>query len=73
MKTTEALRLARDLKFGPLPKPDNPLPSLDEAIKLIREARRRCGFNWLTGEAAEQALQKEKRRPTHKGEDHETE
>ena len=40
MKTTKALRLARDLKFGPLPIPGDPLPSMDEAIELIRETRK---------------------------------
>lgn len=73
MNTTEALNLARNLKFGPLPAPNDPLPSLDEAIELIREERRTCGFNWLTGEAAEQALQEEKRKTAHGGTDHGTE
>lgn len=70
---TEALNLARNLKFGPLPNPDAPLPSLDEAIELIREERRTCGFNWLTGEAAEQAIHEEKRKTVHGGTDHEDE
>ena len=73
MNITEALNLARNLKFGPLPSHDAPLPSLDEAIELIREERRTCGFNWLTGEAAEHALQQEKRKTTHGGTHHEAE
>ena len=56
MTVKEALRLARNLKYGPLPRPGDPVPTVDEAIALIRQERRECGFNWLTGEAAEQAL-----------------
>ena len=67
MNTTEALSLARNLKYGPLPKTDDPLPSLDEAIDLIQRERRECGFNWLTGEAAEQALQTEKQQNHRRG------
>ena len=52
MTVEKALNLARDLMYGPLPKPNDPTPSVDEAIEIIREERRTCGFNWLTGEAA---------------------
>ena len=61
MTVDDALILARNLKFGPLPRPTDPYPSLDEAIELIREERRGCGFNWLTGEAAEGVLREAKR------------
>ena len=56
MTVEKALDLARDLMYGPLPKPDDPTPTVDEAIEVIREARRTCGFNWLTGGAAENVL-----------------
>jgi hypothetical protein len=56
MTVERALNLARDLKYGPLPKPNDPTPSVDEAIEIIREERRTCGFNWITGEAAEKVL-----------------
>ena len=51
-----ALELARTLKYGPLPGPEDPVPSHEEAIGLIRTERRTCGFNWLTGEGAEAVL-----------------
>jgi len=51
-----ALNLARSLKYGPLPKPEDPVLEPEEALDLIREERRTCGFNWLTGEAAEEAI-----------------
>lgn len=56
MTVNEALPIARSLTFGPLPKAEDPMPSMEEAIALIHEERRTCGFNWLTGEAAEQVL-----------------
>jgi len=66
MNTNEALSLARNLKYGPLPKPDDPLPTVEEALQLIQQERRDCGFNWLTGEAAEQALRAALKRSTDK-------
>ena len=66
MNITDALNLARNLKYGPLPKPDDPLPTVEEAIQLIQRERRDCGFNWLTGEAAEQALRAAHKRRTDK-------
>ena len=51
-----ALTIARTLKYGPLPKPEDPFPGLMEALELIREERRTCGFNWLTGAAAEEVI-----------------
>ena len=66
MKTNEALNLARNLKYGPLPKPDDPLPTVEEALQLIQQERRDCGFNWLTGEAAVQALRAALKRSTDK-------
>ena len=56
MTVNDALEIARNLKYGSLPRRDDPMPCVAEAIKLIREERQTCGFNWLTGEAAEQAL-----------------
>ena len=63
-----ALKLARSLKYGPLPHTEDPFPELEEALELIREERRTCDFNWLTGAAAEEVvvahLQQDKRRTT---------
>ena len=56
MTVETALSLARDIKYGPLPKPNDPTPSVDDAIGIIRVERRTCGFNWITGEAAEKVL-----------------
>ena len=56
MTVNEARGIARNLKYGPLPKPNDPAPSVAESIRLIHEERQTCGFNWLTGEAAEQVL-----------------
>ena len=56
MAVDEALSLARNLEYGPLPKPEDPVPGVDEAIDLIHQERLECGFNWLTGEAAEAVL-----------------
>lgn len=54
--TEDALEIARNLKYGPLPKADDPTPSLEEAIELINKERKTCGFNWITGRAAEEVL-----------------
>lgn len=51
-----ALNLARSLKYGPLPKPEDPFPEPEEALELIRQERRTCGFTWLTGDAAEEVI-----------------
>jgi len=42
--TESALNIARNLKYGPIPKPEDPVPSIDEAIEIIEEERRTCGF-----------------------------
>jgi len=52
----EAMGLARDLKHGPLPARTDPMPSPEEAIELIEGRRRTCGFNWITGEVAENVI-----------------
>jgi len=62
MTVEKALDLARDLMYGPLPKPDDPTPSISEAIGIIHERRGTCGFNWLTGEAAENVLRAHRKR-----------
>ncbi len=54
----QALALARNLKYGPLPKPEDPTPSLKEALSIIEEERRTCGFNWITGETAAAVIRK---------------
>jgi len=48
-----ALELARALKHGPLPAPTDPTPRPQEAVEIISQERRTCGFNWITGEVAE--------------------
>ena len=54
--TESALRIARQIKYGPLPKPEDPLPGVDEAIELIHQERGACGFNWITGAVSEEVL-----------------
>jgi hypothetical protein len=56
MTVEKALSLARDLMYGPLPKTDDPTPTVEDAIEIIHEARRTCGHTWLTGELAENIL-----------------
>ena len=56
MTVEKALDLARNLEYGPIPKPNDPVPTVEEAIRIIHEARLRSGHNWLTGEAAERVL-----------------
>lgn len=51
-----ALNIARNIKYEMFPKPDDPIPSAEEALKIISEERRNCWFNWLTGENAENVL-----------------
>ena len=52
----QALDLARNLRYGPLPKPDDPMPEPEEALAIINEERRTCGFNWITGETAVETI-----------------
>jgi hypothetical protein len=59
MTIERALALAHILKYGPFPKPGDPAPTVEEAIGIINEARGACGFNWLTGEAAENVLREQ--------------
>ena len=55
--TTEtALDIARNLKYGPLPKASDPKPSINESIGLINRERKACGFDWITGELSEEVL-----------------
>ncbi len=58
----DALALARDLMYGPLPDPGDPTPTIEEALDIIQEARRTCGHTWLTGDAAVRALVEAQRR-----------
>lgn len=51
-----ALDLARTLKHGPLPAATDPWPTPEDAIAVLHEERRTCGFNWITGEVAEAVL-----------------
>jgi hypothetical protein len=66
MTTEKALSIARNLKHGPLPKDSDPTPDIDEAISIIEEERRTCGFNWITGTAAVETLELTKAQPTTK-------
>ena len=54
--TEEALSLARDCKYGPLPKADDPTPTVDEAIEIIGNDPTMTACNWLTGQTAIQVL-----------------
>jgi len=62
MTVEKALDLARNPIYGPLPKPDAPVPSIKEAIEAIHEARGTCWHNWLTGEQAENVLREHRKR-----------
>ena len=50
--TEDALALARQCKFGPLPKKKDPTPTVDEAIAIIEHAPAMRAHNWLTGKIA---------------------
>ena len=52
MTTEKALAIARNLKYGPLPKPSDPTPGLEEAWELVNNERHTCGHTWITGDAA---------------------
>jgi hypothetical protein len=52
----QALSLARGCKYGPLPKPTDPTPGIDEAIEIIRNDPTMRACNWITGQAAIEAL-----------------
>lgn len=54
--TEQALSLARDCKHGPLPRPTDPTPSVDEAIEIIRNDPTMRACNWITGQTAVQVL-----------------
>lgn len=60
----QALTLAHRLKHGPWPAPEAPMPTLDEAIAVIQEERRTCGFTWITGETAVRVLEEAKTKGT---------
>lgn len=62
MTVEKALSLARNLMYGPIPKPDDPTPTVEEAIEVIHEALRTCGHTWLTGESAESVLREHQKR-----------
>ena len=50
------MALARDCKFGPLPRPTDPTPTVDEAIEIIRNDPTMKSCNWITGQAAIEVL-----------------
>lgn len=56
MTKERALSLARSLKYGVLLKPTDPTPTEKEAVEILKEELRTCGFNWLTGRYALDAL-----------------
>ena len=56
MTVEKALALARDLKYGPLPTADYPMPSVEDAIDIIYESRLNCGHTWLTADEALKVL-----------------
>ena len=58
--TEDALGLARGIIHGPLPKDDDPFPSIDEAIAAIEGCRKRTDFNWITGRVALEVLRASK-------------
>lgn len=52
----QALALARQCKFGPLPKDADPTPSIDEAIEIIKGDPTMRACNWITGQTAIEVL-----------------
>jgi len=59
MTREQAIELARNIKFSALEvKSSDPAPDALEAIELIKERWKDLGFNWLTGQAAIEVLQK---------------
>jgi len=60
MLLKDALGLARNIKYGPLPKKNDPYPLINEAINLIENYWMRKEFTWLTGTEALKILNKEK-------------
>ena len=50
--TEDALSLARDCKYGPLPTNSDPTPTVDEAIEIIKDDPSWKAFNWITGQTA---------------------
>jgi hypothetical protein len=52
MTTTEAIKLARSIKYGPLPFHTDPTPTAPEAIQIITDARANCGHQWITADNA---------------------
>jgi hypothetical protein len=58
--TEDALSLARDCKYGPLPKPSDPTPTVDEAIEIIRNHPTMSACNWITGQVAIELLRLER-------------
>ena len=54
--TEDALALARNCKYGPLPKATDPTPSIDEAIEIIKGDPTMKACNWITGQAAVDVL-----------------
>ena len=53
----QALELARQCKYGPLPKPTDLTLTLDEAIKIIRNDPTMRACNWITGRDAIEVLE----------------
>ncbi|MEI7560604.1 MAG: hypothetical protein WCJ63_08425 [Actinomycetes bacterium] len=58
--TEQALELARQCKFGPLPRDTNPTPTMDEAIEIIRNHPTMKACNWITGQVAIEVLRLER-------------
>lgn len=58
MTKEEELSLARDIMYGPTPKPEDSMPTVEAAIEEISH-RRHCWFNWTTGIEALKALKDE--------------
>ena len=54
--TEQALALARQCKYGPLPKKNDPTPTVDEAMEIIRGDPTMRSCNWLTGQVAIEVL-----------------
>ena len=54
--TEDALELARQCRYGPTPREDDPMPTVNQAIKIIRADPRRKAGNWIDGRVALEIL-----------------
>lgn len=54
--SAKALSLARNLAHGPVVPDETPLPTTEEALRIIEAEVATIGFNWITGKVACECL-----------------